>query len=132
MKISALRACAILPLQRKLIEKRQLAGQPREAVQKHEAADGQQQHTAKNFHSVQVAAKFLVKAQEAADAERGDQERNRETGGIHSQKKNSLPHRVARRGHRQNAGENWTDARRPTEGEGETHQESAGGSRLAA
>src|SRR5271163_2445630 len=127
-----MRACVRLPSERKLIEKRELAGKPGEPVQEHQATDGQQQDAAENFDGVQVAAKLLIEAQEAADAERGDQKRNRETGGIDGQQKNSLPYRVARGCDCEHAGENGADAGRPAEGEGETHQEAAGGSRLAA
>src|SRR5580698_5739296 len=122
----------MLPLQRKLIEKRELARQPREAVQEYQAAHGEQQNSAENFHGVQVAPKLLIEPQEAADAKRGDEKRDRKTCGIHSQQKNSLPDRVARGGDCEDAGQDGADAGRPAEGEGETHQKSAGGSGLAA
>ena len=79
-----------------------------------------------------MATKLLIKAQEAADAERRDEKRDRETGGIDRQQKNSLPDRVARGRDREHAGENRADAGRPAEGEGETHQEAARGSGLSA
>src|ERR1700678_3946881 len=74
---------------------------------------------------MQMLAEFLVKPQEAADAQRGDQKRNRETRRVAGQQKNSFADGIFCSRDGQNTGQNWPDARRPAKRECKTHYKSA-------
>ena len=79
-----------------------------------------------------MAAKFLIEAEETADAERRDEKRNRETRRVAGQKKNSLTNGFARGRDCEHARKDGSDAGRPTKCESKAHKKSAEGSGLAA
>src|SRR6185437_691113 len=104
----------------------------RQFIEENQAADGKQKHSAENLHRVKVFSETLVKFQKASDAHCREQKWNRQSRRIERQQQNALADGVLGSRKREHAGEDRTDARRPSEGKGEAQQESAHNSGLAA
>src|SRR5579859_1067622 len=81
-------------LQREAVEEAQLRAQPSELAQNDEHADDDQQPSAHHFHGVQMTFEFVREAQEAFDAERGDEEGHGESGGIDGEQPDTFPYRA--------------------------------------
>src|SRR5580704_10248069 len=81
---------------------------------------------------MQVTPKALVKFQKASNAQRGYKKRNRKPRRVASQQKNSLANGFSRRRDGQDTCQNGPDTRRPSKGEGKTHQKAAEDARLSA
>src|SRR5258708_8827106 len=79
---------------------------------------------------MEIFSKVLVENHELADAERGEQERNGEAGGVDGEEEEAAGNGVAGGGERENGGEDRADARRPAEGEREAQEEAAPDARL--
>src|SRR5258708_28282000 len=79
---------------------------------------------------MEIFSKVLVENHELADAERGEQERNGEAGGVDGEEQDAAGNGVAGGGERENGGENRADAGRPAEGEREAEEEAAPDARL--
>src|SRR5208282_1664062 len=75
---------------------------------------------------MQMAPKALIKFQESADSQRRDQKRNRQSGRVTREKKNSLADGVARRRNSQHARKDRSDARCPPKRKRKSHQKPAG------
>ena len=114
------------------VEKAQLAGHPRQAVGENQASYEKKQSAAEEFDGVKMFSEALVKAQELADAERGEQKRNGQASGVHGEKENAAGDGVAGGGERQHGRENWSDARSPPEGKGKAEEKTAPDARLRA
>lgn len=76
---------------------------------------------------MQVAAETGVKAEEAIDSQRGQDERDRQTCRINGEEENSFEYRVLRARQQQDSSKDGTDARSPAEGKREADEERAKG-----
>src|SRR2546428_9179719 len=74
---------------------------------------------------MEISAEALIEAQKPADAERGEEKRDRKAGGIHGEQEHAARDGVARRSEREHRCKNRSDARRPTESEGKTEKKAA-------
>src|SRR5208283_2613888 len=74
---------------------------------------------------MKILAEILVKTQELAEEERGQQEGHGESRGIDGQKKHAARDGVAGRGEYEHRGKNRADAGRPAKGKGESEKEAA-------
>src|SRR5260370_39616986 len=95
------------------IQESKLSRKPGQAIRKHQSPDKQKQHAARYFHGVEVLSEALVKAQEAAQPQRGKKKRDGQSRGIHGEKKNTARERVAGGGKGQNGGGERAQAREP-------------------
>src|SRR6266699_4864351 len=107
----------------------QFTRKPGQAIEEDQIAHCQQQRAAAHFDRMQVAAKALVEAEKWIDAQRREQKRNCQAGGIEGQKKNAARNRLGRGGHGQHAGQDWPDAGSPAKSEGKAEQKAASNAR---
>src|SRR5271165_62135 len=89
-------------------------------MQENEHADSDQQDATDDFNGVQVTAKTAVKDEESVHAQRRQQEGYGQAQRIDCQQQNSLEDGFLGSGKNQDGRQNRTNARRPTEGKGET------------
>src|SRR6202030_1067967 len=107
------------------VEKAEFAGHPRQAIDENQPAHKKQQSSAEYFDGVQMLSEALIKTQELSDAERGEEKRHGEAGGIHRKQQNAARDGIAGGGERQHRGKNRSDTRRPVERERGAEQEPA-------
>src|SRR5208337_5216721 len=74
---------------------------------------------------MKILAEILVKTNELAEEERGQQEGHGESRGIDGQKEHAARDGVAGRGEYEHRGKNRADAGRPAKGKGESEKEAA-------
>src|SRR4029077_19230263 len=72
-----------------------------------------------------MLSKALIEAQEAADAEGGEEKRHGEPRGVDGQEENAAGNGLAGGGQGEHGGEDRADAGSPSEGESETEKEAA-------
>src|SRR5208337_2855830 len=110
-----------VPLEREPVQERQIAGKQFQVIEKYQYTDCNQEYTADYFNGVQMTAKPAIERQEAVHPQRRQQKRHGQPKGIDRQKYNALEHRFLRSRENQDGSQYRTDARRPSEGEGEAH-----------
>src|SRR5579864_1864267 len=111
--------------QNNAVEKAELAGHPRQAIDEHQPAHEQKQSAAEEFDGVQMFSEALVKTQELPDPQRGQKERNGQPRGVHREEQNAARDGITGGGQRQHGGQNRSDARGPAKGERKAQQEAA-------
>src|SRR6516225_1951288 len=90
-----------------------------------QAADGDQQDPAKDFHQTQVATETAIESKKSANPERSQHKGHRQSQRIDPEKKNALTNAVGVCRQSKNAGQDGADARGPTKSKGKAHQKSA-------
>src|ERR1700758_397755 len=85
-------------LQRKPIQERQIARQNGQMTRKHQNSDRDQKNSADNFDGMQMTTEATVEREKAINPKRGQQERNREPGGVNGQQQDAFQDAVFRRG----------------------------------
>jgi len=113
-------------LDHEIIQEAEISIQHCELVETDQQAEEDQQHSAGDFHFMQVHAKARVKSQKTLDAERRNKKWYRQSQRINREQENPFAHRTLRRGEREDGGEDRPDAGRPAESEGKADGECPG------
>src|SRR5262249_30676242 len=98
--------------------------QRRQFVGQHQDPDAHQKRAAQNFTPADERLIAVEKTQEPVNAQARQNERNSKPRRINQKQKTAPPRGLFARGQRQNTGQDGPDARRPTESESQSHDES--------
>jgi len=108
-----------------VVQETELAREPRQPVDKNQAANEKQERAAEEFDGVEMLSEALVKTEKLADAECGEKEGNGEAGRIDGKKKDAACDGVTGSGKGEDAGEDRANAGSPTESEGKAEKKAA-------